>query len=89
MRVIVDELTYTVDEKEYQSHISPIIQLKPILGDYADGILGIDNMGGKVIAIDYLDEQIGFGNQLGDTAGSRLSPYVTITSVSMCRLPLP
>ena len=69
MRVIVDELTYTVDEKGYQSHISPIIQLKPILGDYADGILDIDNMRGKVIAIDYLDEQIGFGNQLGDTAG--------------------
>ena len=69
VRVIVDELTYTVDEKEYQSHISPIIQLKPIVGDYADGILGIDNMGGKVIAIDYLGEQIGFWDQLADTAG--------------------
>ena len=69
VRVIVDELTYTVEEKEYQSHISPIIQLKPILGDYADGILGIDNMGGKVIAIDYLGEQIGFGDQLSDTTG--------------------
>lgn len=69
VRVIVDELTYTVDEKEYQSRISPIIQLKPIVGDYADGILGIDNMGGKVIAIDYLGEQIGFWDQLGDTTG--------------------
>ena len=69
VRVIVDELTYTVDEKEYLSHISPIIQLKSILGDYADGILGIDKMGGKVIAIDYLDEQMGFWDQLGDTTG--------------------
>ena len=69
VRVIIDELTYTVDEKEYLSHISPIIQLKAILGDYADGILGIDNMGGKVIAIDYLGEKIGFGDQLGDTTG--------------------
>ena len=68
MRIIIDELTYTVDEKEYQSHISPIIQLKPILGDYADGILGIDNMGGKMIAIDYVGEQIGFRDQLDDTA---------------------
>ena len=68
VRVIVDELTYSVDEKEYQSHISPIIQLKPILGDYVDGILGIDNMGGKVIAIDYVGEQIGFRDQLDDTA---------------------
>ena len=69
VRVIVDELTYTVDGKEYQSHISPIIQLKPIVGDYADGILGIDNMGEKVIAINYLEEQIGFWDQLGDTTG--------------------
>lgn len=69
VRVIVDELTYTIDEKEYQSHISPIIQLKPIVGDYADGILGIDNMGEKVIAINYLEEQIGFWDQLGDTTG--------------------
>ena len=69
VRIIVDELTYTVDEKEYLSHISPIIQLKPIVGDYADGILGIDNMGGKVILIDYVGEQIGFWNQPGDTAG--------------------
>ena len=69
VRVIVDELTYSVDEKEHLSHISPIIQLKPIVGDYADGILGIDEMGGKVIAINYLDEQMGFWDQLGDTAG--------------------
>ena len=47
MRIIIDELTYTVDEKEYQSHISPIIQLKPILGDYADYILGIDKLKAK------------------------------------------
>jgi len=69
VRVIIDELTYTVDEKEYQSHISPIIQLKPIVGDYADGILGIDNMGEKVVAINYLDEQMGVWDQLGDTTG--------------------
>lgn len=69
VRVIVDELTYTVDEKEHLSHISPIIQLKPIVGDYADGILGIDEMGGKVIAIHYLDEQMGFWDQPGDTTG--------------------
>ena len=69
IRIIVDELTYTVNEKEYLSHISPIIQLKSIVGDYADGILGIDNMGEKVVAIDYLGEQIGFWDQMGDTAG--------------------
>ena len=51
------------------SDISPIIQLKPIVGDYADGILGIDNLGGKVITIDYLNEQMAFEDQLGGTEG--------------------
>lgn len=51
------------------SDISPIIQLKPIVGDYADGILGIDNLGGKVITIDYLNEQMAFEDQLGNTEG--------------------
>ena len=69
VRVILNELTYTVSGQEYVSDISPIIQLKPIVGDYADGILGIDNMGKKVITIDYLDEQMAFEDRLGDTEG--------------------
>ncbi|MBR0077367.1 MAG: aspartyl protease family protein, partial [Bacteroidales bacterium] len=49
VRVILNELTYTISDQQFVSDISPIIQLKPVVGDYADGILGIDNMGGKVI----------------------------------------
>lgn len=69
VRIIINELTYTIADKEYKSKISPIIQLKPILGDQADGLLGIDNMGGKVIMIDYINEQIGFWEHLDDTIG--------------------
>ena len=69
VRVILNELTYTVSDQEYVSNISPIIQLKPIVGDYADGILGIDNMGEKVITIDYLEEEMAFEDQLGSTEG--------------------
>lgn len=69
VRIILNELTYFVADKEYTSKISPVIQLKPILGDQADGILGIDNMSGKVIAINYVDELMGFWNQLSDTNG--------------------
>lgn len=69
VRIIVNELTYTFAGKEHTSYISPIIQLKPILGDQADGILGIDNMGGKIIVIDYANQQMGFWDQLGDTTG--------------------
>lgn len=67
--IIINELTYIVADTEYTSKVSPVIQLKPILGDQADGLLGIDNMGGKVIAINYVDELMGFWNQLGDTTG--------------------
>ena len=69
VRVILNELTYTVSGQEYVSDISPIIQLKPIVGDHADGILGIDNMGKKVISINYLDEQMAFEDRLGTTEG--------------------
>ena len=67
--IILNELTYIVADKEYISKISPIIQLKPILGDQADGILGIDNMGGKIIAINYVDEMMGIWDKIGDTNG--------------------
>lgn len=69
VRIILNELTYLVADKEYTSTISPVIQLKPILGDQADGILGIDNMDGYVIAINFIDELMGFGEQTGDTSG--------------------
>lgn len=69
VRIIIGELTYTFADKKYTSRVSPIIQLKPILGDQADGILGIDNMGDKVIAIDYEREQMGLWDQLGDVSG--------------------
>ena len=67
--IIFNELTYIVADKEYTSQVSPVIQLKSILGDQADGLLGIDNMGGKIIAINYVDELMGFWNRLGDTSG--------------------
>ena len=69
VRVILNELTYTVSGQEYVSDISPIILLKSIVGDYADGILGIDNMGEKVITIDFVGEQMAFEDRLGNTEG--------------------
>lgn len=73
VRIIIEELTYTVSGKKYVSKVSPIIKLKQIVGDLADGILGIDNMGDKVITIDYVGEQMSVYDKLGDTIG-----YVSI-----------
>jgi len=71
VRFIHDELTYTIADKEYKSAISPIFELKPIIGDYADGLLGMTELEGKYIAIDYRGRKLGFWDHLesADTAG--------------------
>lgn len=78
VRIIVDELTYTVAGKEYLSHISPIFQLKPIVGDDADGLLGLTELKGKIIALDYHGQRVGFWDHLeaADTVGYTRIPVV-------------
>lgn len=51
VKIIMGELTYTAGDKQYTSKVSPIFQLKPITGDAADGLMGISDLGGVVIAI--------------------------------------
>ena len=65
--IIIGELTYTAGGKEYTSKVSPIFQLKPIIGDYADGLLGISDLSGKIISIDYRNEKMAFGDKLDKT----------------------
>ncbi|MBR5075327.1 MAG: aspartyl protease family protein [Bacteroidales bacterium] len=67
VRIIIGELTYTAGGKEYTSKVSPIFQLKPIIGDYADGLLGISDFGGKIISIDYRNEKMTFLDKLDKT----------------------
>ena len=64
VRIIIGELTYTAGGKEYTSKVSPIFQLKPIIGDYADGLLGISDFSGKIISIDYKNEKMAFLDKL-------------------------
>ncbi len=62
--VINQEFTYSMGDREYKSQISPIVPLKEILGDYADGLIGLAEVGDAAIAIDFLDGRIGFWDKL-------------------------
>lgn len=74
VRAIVNELTYTLAGHTYQTKIAPIVSLKPILGDYADGLLGMSELGGKIIAIDYAGQKIGFWDSLVPSAIEGYTP---------------
>jgi len=70
------ELTYTAGDKEYKSKVSPIFQLKPITGDASDGLMGISDLGAKVIAIDYKNKKMGFWEKVSE---SDIKGYTPIT----------
>ena len=62
--VINNEFTYSMGGRQYKSKISPVIQLKEILGDYADGLVGLSEVGNAAIAIDFRNDRIGFWNKI-------------------------
>ena len=62
--VINNEFTYSMGGRQYKSKISPVIQLKEILGDYADGLVGLSEVGNAAIAIDFRNGRIGFWNKI-------------------------
>jgi hypothetical protein len=64
VKMIFDDAIFRLYGKEYKPKMTPIIQLKPILGDKADGLFGIKDLGGKAIIIDYANEKIDFVDQL-------------------------
>ena len=69
-------LAFSIDtlSEEYQSSITPLIELKEILGRKADGIVGKDFFSaaaGKYLAIDYLHGGFAVASTLPDTSGYR------------------
>lgn len=56
--VILDTVECNVDHSTYQTTHAPIFQLKPILGDIADGIIGLSHFSDRVLMINYQDEYL-------------------------------
>ena len=51
--LVLDKVSNRFLAREHVPSMIPVVQLKPILGDYADGIIGLDYFGPKVFRIDY------------------------------------
>jgi hypothetical protein len=58
IKVIDDIVTFRFDKHLYQTKRVPVIVLKPILGDYADGILGLQYFNSSVMEINYKEQFI-------------------------------
>jgi hypothetical protein len=56
--VIIDTVKFSFKDNLYQTTLVPIFQLKPILGDFSDGIIGFDYFSDSVLAINYEHEYI-------------------------------
>jgi len=72
--VVVNKLSYTFGEREFINEITPVLPIKPIVGDFADGIIGMSHLSDKVISIDYVAGQMRILDSLGDTAGYTAIP---------------
>ncbi len=58
VKVIVEPVDFYFGQHHYKANIVPIISLKTILGDFADGILGINHFFGKLLEINYRKQYI-------------------------------
>ncbi len=56
--IVLDTIKIPLKDSIYYTKLTPISKLKPILGDYADGILGIPFFRNQVMQIDYQKEYI-------------------------------
>jgi hypothetical protein len=54
--VIADSVNFRFGNNLYQTSNVPVLQLKPILGDFADGILGMEYFQNSVLEINYENE---------------------------------
>lgn len=56
VEVIRDTVSFIFGDNLYQTKFVPILKLKPILGDFADGILGMEYFYNSVLEINYENE---------------------------------
>ncbi len=54
--VVKDTVEFRFGEYLYKTSIVPVLQLKPILGDFADGILGMEYFYNSILEINYEKE---------------------------------
>ena len=58
VQVLPDTVNFSLHDNEYQSLFTPILDLKRVLGDYADGIMGAQFFKQSVLEVNYENEYI-------------------------------
>lgn len=53
VKVVMDTVSVLFGNEHYKTTMVPIFSLKPIVGDYADGIIGMDYFRGSLLEISY------------------------------------
>ncbi|WP_436515628.1 aspartyl protease family protein [Ekhidna sp. To15] len=56
--VIMDTVSFAIGEDIYRTSIVPVLRLKPILGDFPEGIIGLDYFSDGVLEINYIKQYI-------------------------------
>lgn len=64
--VVLDSIIFNIEEISFNSNLTPLLDLRAILGEKADGIFGLDFFENKVIRIDYIEEEIGVSDSITD-----------------------
>ncbi|MDE6147459.1 MAG: aspartyl protease family protein, partial [Bacteroidales bacterium] len=63
-KIIFGEVSVCTGGKVYRPEYSPIINLKALLGEHADGIFGMKAISGKIISIDYRNRRFNLYDKL-------------------------
>ena len=62
--IIKDTVCFNIGNKKFQSSFVPIIEMKPIGGDYVDGLIGTDFFQNKYLEINYTGKYINVFNSV-------------------------
>lgn len=57
-KIIIGEVTVSAAGKTYKPDYTPLINLRAIVGEHADGIFGMKAIAGKIISIDYKNTKL-------------------------------
>ena len=56
--VILDSVSFQFADYLYKTKIVPVLQLKPILGDFSDGIIGLEYFAESIFELNYSQEYV-------------------------------
>lgn len=71
--VILDTVNFSFGNQVYRTPVVPVLKLKPITGDYADGILGAKCCSNAILEINYLQQFIKVHSTIDSVNLSRYS----------------